>query len=72
MPSFCGFLRGMPYAIRFVEARRGRNCLGEWLVEMPGIPPITFPASPNDSDAAVRRLAERYLMLVLPENSATQ
>jgi len=39
---------------------------------MPGIPPILFPGSPNDSDAAVRALAERYLMLLLPAESATQ
>ena len=62
----------MPYVIRFVGPRPGRNGPGEWLVEMPGIPPLTFPGSPNDSDAAVRRLAERYLMLVLPEELATQ
>ena len=58
--------------VRFVEPRPGRSGPGEWLVEMPGIPPILFPGSPNDSNAAVRRLAERYLMLVLPEELATQ
>jgi len=73
MPSsFCGFLRGTPYAVRFVEPRPGRNRLGEWVVEMPGIPPITFPGSPSDSNAAVRRSAERFLTLLLPEESATQ
>ena len=71
MPSsFCGFLRGTPYVVRFVEPRPGRSGCGEWLVEMPGIPPIMFPGSPKDSDATVRRLAERYLMLVLPEELA--
>jgi hypothetical protein len=73
MPSsFCGFLRGTPYVVRFVEPRPGRSGPGEWRVEMRGVPPILFPGSPNDSNAAVRRSAERYLMLVLPAESATQ
>ena len=73
MPSsFCGFLWGKPYVVRFVEPRPGRSGPGEWLVEMRGIPPILFPGSPDDSNAAVRRSAERYLMLVLPAESATQ
>jgi hypothetical protein len=70
--SFSGFLRGTPYVVRFVEPRSGRKSSGEWLVEMPGVPPIMFPGSPDDSSAAVRRSAERYLALVLPEESAEQ
>jgi hypothetical protein len=69
--SFCGFLRGRTYVARFVKPRSGRNALGEWLVEMPGIPSIVFPGSPNDSETSVRRSAERFLMLVLPEEPAT-
>jgi len=65
--NFCGFLRGKPYVIRFVEPRSGRRAVGEWLVEMPHIPPILFPAGPQDNDAAVRRTAEALLSLVLPE-----
>jgi hypothetical protein len=69
--SLCGFLRGKPYVVRVVEARSGRNAPREWLVEMRGIPPILFPGSPTDSETSVRRSAERFLMLVLPEEPAT-
>lgn len=67
-PSLCGFLRGRPYVIRFIQPRSGRRAVGEWLVEMPGIPPILFPAVRQDNDAAVRRAAEELLMLLLPED----
>ena len=71
MPSsFCGFLRGRLYVVRFEDSKPRRHGVGEWLVEMPGIPPILFPGSGDDSEAAVRQTAERYLMLLLPEESA--
>jgi hypothetical protein len=66
--SLCGFLRGKPYLIRFVQPRSGRCAVGEWLVEMPGIPPILFPAGRQDNDAAVRRAAEELLALLIPED----
>ena len=69
--SFCGFLRGKPYVVRLVDPQSGRNAHGEWLVEMPGIPPILFPGSPGESETSVRRSAERFLMLVFPEEPAT-
>jgi len=66
--SFCGFLRGKPYMIRFVQPRSGRHAVGEWLVEMPGIPPILFPAGQQDDEAVVRRAAEGLLAQLLPED----
>lgn len=66
--SLCGFLRGKPYVIRFVQPRSGRRAVGEWLVEMAGIPPIMFPAGQRDNEAGVRRAAEELLALLLPED----
>ena len=66
--SLCGFLRGKPYVIRFVQPRSGRRAVGEWLVEMVGIPPIMFPAGQWDNEAGVRRAAEELLALLLPED----
>jgi hypothetical protein len=66
--SMCGFLRGKPYVVRFIERRARRDASGEWLLEMPGIPPILFPAARSDTEATVRHLAERLLLSVLPES----
>jgi hypothetical protein len=69
--SIFGFLRGRPYVVRLVEAHVGKKGSGEWLVEMPGIPPVMFPQAAGDSDITVRRTAEGYLALLLPEEPAT-
>ncbi len=70
-PSICGFLRGRPYVVRLADGRPGTGQPREWLVEMPGVPPVLFPRAPGDTDITVRRAAERYLAVLLPEEPAT-
>ncbi len=69
--SICGFLRGRPYVVRPADGRGGARHPREWLVEMPGMPPVLFPRTAGDTDITVRRTAERYLALLLPEESPT-
>jgi len=65
--SLVGFLRRRPYVVRFVEPQSRRDGLGQWLIEMAGIPPTLFPAASGDTEATVRETTERILMRVLPE-----
>jgi hypothetical protein len=65
--SLLGFLRGRPYIVRFVEPQSRWDGLGQWLIEMGGIPPTLFPAARGDTEATVRATTERILTRVLPE-----
>jgi hypothetical protein len=65
--SLFGFLRGRPYVVRFVEPRSRWDGLGQWLIEMGGIPPTLFPAARGDTETTVRATTERILTRVLPE-----
>ena len=57
-----------PYTVRWVEGTGRWRGLGEWCIEMPGVPPILFPAAQEDNETKVRAMAERILARVLPED----
>jgi len=59
--SYWGVLARRPYVVRWLDT-------GEWRIDMPGIPPILFPAAVDDSEASIRHRAEHLLILVLPED----
>jgi hypothetical protein len=65
--SLCGFLRGRPYVVRFVPPQSRWDGLGQWLIEMGGVPRTLFPAARGDTETTVRATTERILMRVLPE-----
>lgn len=66
--SLEGLLRRRPYTVRWVEGTGRWRGAGEWRIEMPGVPPILFPAAHDDSETKVRTMAEQIVALVLPED----
>ena len=65
--SVSGDVRGRPYVVRFVEPQSRWDGLGQWLIEMAGVPQTLFPALRGDTEARVRETTERILARVLPE-----
>src|SRR5262249_28587611 len=65
--SISGDMHGRPYVVRFVEPQSRWDGVGQWLIQMAGVPQTLFPAVRGDTEARVRETTERILARVLPE-----